>query len=77
MPEGKGKDLTQQKCNKCHASTVWDKKHYSQDKWAAVMDQMVEKGMEASDEEIATMTSYLTENYGPKKDPPTTPPPTR
>jgi hypothetical protein len=71
LPEGKGKDLTQLKCNKCHASRVWVKKHYTQDQWSSVMDQMVEKGMEASDDEIEIMTNYLTTNFGPvKKDAP-------
>jgi cytochrome c5 len=76
LPEGKGKDLTQQKCNMCHTSSKWDKKHYTQDQWASVMDQMLEKGMQASDEQIATMTSYLAANFGPvKKDDPAPPPP--
>jgi cytochrome c5 len=78
LPEGKGKDITEQKCNMCHKSTVWVKKHYTEDQWTSIMDQMVEKGMKASDEEIATMTSYLTVNFGPvKKDTPAPPPPAR
>ena len=73
LPEGKGKDLVQQKCSSCHTSTVWIKKHYTEDQWSSIMDQMVEKGMKASDDEITTMTSYLAANFGPvKKD---TPPP--
>jgi hypothetical protein len=60
----------------CHTSSKWDKKHYTQDQWASVMDQMLEKGMQASDEQIATMTSYLAANFGPvKKDDPAPPPP--
>jgi len=74
--EGKAKDLTEQKCNKCHASSKWDKKHYTQDQWGSVMDQMLEKGMQASDEEITAMTSYLAANYGPvKRDVPVPAPP--
>jgi cytochrome c5 len=78
LPEGKGRDITEQKCNMCHKSTVWVKKHYNEDQWTSIMDQMVEKGMKASDEEIATMTSYLVTNFGPAKtDAPATPPPAR
>jgi cytochrome c5 len=76
LPEGEGKELTQKKCTSCHASTVWSTKHYTQDQWASVIDQMVEKGMTASDDEIETITKYLAANFGPgKKDAPASPPP--
>jgi cytochrome c5 len=75
LPDGKGKDLVQKDCSNCHALNVVTKQHNTKQQWSDVMDDMVSKGLDASDEEIATMTAYLNTNFGPvKKDPPPTPP---
>lgn len=76
LPDGKGKDLVQKDCTSCHAANLWTKQHNTKQQWSDVIEDMVSKGLDASDDDIATMTAYLTTNFGPaKKDPPPSPPP--
>lgn len=67
LPEGKGKDLALKYCTTCHASTVWASQHHSSEQWTSLIDNMVSKGLNAPDEDLATITDYLTANFGPTK----------
>ena len=76
LPEGKGRDLAQKYCGTCHATAVWTNKHHTQEQWATIIDDMVSKGLKASDDDLATINDYLTLNFGKVvKDPSATPPP--
>jgi hypothetical protein len=78
LPEGKGKDLAMKYCTTCHAANVWASQHHTSDQWNSLIDNMVSKGLTASDDELATISDYLAANFGPlKKDAapaPATPP---
>lgn len=75
LPEGKGKDVVKRLCSGCHAVTVFAKERHTPEKWASIVDNMVSKGMDASDEELETINTYLSTNLAPPKDaPPATPP---
>lgn len=74
LPDGKGKELVQKYCITCHAAKVWTKQHNTKQQWSDVLDDMVSKGLDASDEDIETMTAYLTTNFGPVKGDPAAPP---
>ena len=65
LPEGKGKDLVQQKCVMCHAANVWTSQRHTKDQWGAVLDNMTSKGLQASDDELDTMLDYLSQNFAP------------
>jgi competence protein ComEA len=65
MPDGAGKPIVQQKCVICHNLTVVTSKHASQKEWDQVVNQMVSRGADLSDEEIDTVIAYLSKNYGP------------
>jgi len=74
LPDGKGKELVQQKCVTCHAANLWMSQRHTKDQWGTVLDTMMSRGLEASDEELETMANYLGENFGPvTKDAPPTP----
>jgi mono/diheme cytochrome c family protein len=73
LPDGKGKDVTKRVCSGCHAVTVFAKERHTPEKWAAVVDNMVSRGMEASDEELDTINTYLSTNLAPPKDAPPAP----
>jgi hypothetical protein len=76
LPEGKGKDLTQKNCSTCHANNVWTGQHHTRDQWNQVIDNMVSKGMKASDDDLDVIADYLAANFGPAaKTPPTSAPP--
>jgi hypothetical protein len=75
IPEGKGKDLTVRLCTTCHAASQWSTQRHTRDEWSSVIDSMVSKGLEASDEDLAIVNDYLATNLGPaKKDAPASPP---
>jgi hypothetical protein len=75
LPEGKGKDVVMRLCSGCHAVTVFSKERHTPEKWASIVDNMVSKGMDASDEELDTINTYLSTNLAAPKDaPPATPP---
>jgi hypothetical protein len=78
LPEGKGRDLTKKLCGTCHSNNVWAIQKHTAEKWSSIIDNMVSKGLEASDDELATVNDYLAANFAPpSKDttPPATAPP--
>ena len=75
LPEGKGKDVVMRLCSGCHAVTVFSKERHTPEKWASIVDNMVSKGMDATDEELDTINTYLSTNLAaPKEAPSATPP---
>jgi len=75
LPEGKGKDLAEKKCTMCHATNIWTSQRHTREQWTAVIDTMLSRGLEASDDELDTITDYLAQNFGPVAKPaPTTAP---
>ena len=70
LPEGKGKDVVMRLCSGCHAVTVFAKERHTPEKWASIVDSMVAKGMEASDDELETINAYLSTNLAAPKDAP-------
>ena len=77
LPDGTGKDTTKRVCGNCHSTNIWVKQRHSAEKWSSIIDNMLSKGMEASDDDIGIVNDYLgTYLLPPPKDaPPTTPPP--
>jgi cytochrome c5 len=66
LPEGKGRDLTQKDCTTCHATSVFTKQHHVREQWRSILDNMVDKGLDAPDSDLDIIADYLTANYGPK-----------
>jgi competence ComEA-like helix-hairpin-helix protein len=65
MPDGAGKPIVQRACSACHALTVVTSKHASHKEWDQVVNQMVSRGADLTDDEIDTVIEYLAKNYGP------------
>jgi cytochrome c5 len=77
LPEGKGRDTTKRLCSACHSSNVWAAQHHTREKWGSIIDNMLSKGLEASDDDLAVVQDYLTASFGPSTtDAPATVPPT-
>ena len=68
LPDGKGKDLTKKVCSGCHALSVISDKRRPADEWDSIMERMISKGLEASDDDLDTIRNYLVTNLGPVKD---------
>jgi hypothetical protein len=74
LPDGKGKELAQKYCATCHATSVWTKQHHTEAQWSSIMDNMISKGLNASDDDVDTITAYLAAHFGPVKSAPPTAP---
>ncbi len=73
LPAGKGKEVVQKLCSGCHSVTVFADQHHTPERWGQVVDNMISKGMDASDDQIVTIVTYLGTNLGPKTPPPPSP----
>jgi hypothetical protein len=74
LPDGKGKDVTNRVCTTCHGVNLFAGERHTKEKWSSIIDTMVSRGMDASDEDLATINNYLATNLAPKKDAPASPP---
>jgi cytochrome c5 len=70
LPDGKGKDVTQRVCSTCHAVSQFARERHTKEKWSSIIDDMVSKGLDASDADLATINNYLATNLAPKQDAP-------
>lgn len=71
LPPGDGLDTTKKLCSTCHGTDVFAKQRHTKEKWNQIIDNMVSKGMEASDDDLEKMASYLGANLGPDSPGPT------
>ncbi len=75
LPEGPGKAIVQKMCVGCHAISVVTSRRATPEQWTNIVQQMVSRGADGTDEEIETVTRYLSTNFPPKADDkPATPP---
>jgi cytochrome c5 len=59
-----GKALFEDRCAACHSlNRVYQEKHDATG-WTRVVDQMIQKGAQASPAEEQAIVDYLTKNYG-------------
>lgn len=56
--------LVSRACTKCHGISTLTGRRLSRDEWIDEVDDMVARGAEATDEEVAAIVDYLTRNYG-------------
>jgi len=74
LPDGPGKPIVQRMCTGCHKLKVVTSKHATKEQWATIVQQMVSRGAEGTDEEIDTVIDYLAKNFPPQKDEKAPPP---
>jgi mono/diheme cytochrome c family protein len=65
LPDGAGRSIAQRTCIACHTLHVVTSKRTSQDGWTQVVNEMVNRGADLSDNEIDTLIQYLSTNFGP------------
>jgi len=68
MPDGPGKAIIQKSCVGCHSLKVVTSKQATHDEWAALVDQMISKGADVSDDNIEVVVQYLAAHYSSAKD---------
>lgn len=65
LPDGAGKPVVLKQCVMCHSLSVVTSKRASHTEWEQVVNQMVSRGADLSDDEIDTVIEYLSSHYGP------------
>ena len=66
LPDGRGKATFTRVCGQCHGVEVVIKNVASPEGWAAIVDDMVSKGAQGTDDDFELVTKYLSTNFGPK-----------
>jgi putative heme-binding domain-containing protein len=75
LPQGKGKAEFQRICSNCHGVSMATSQRMDQAQWTGVVNDMVSKGAQGTQQDFDNIIAYLTANYG-KDTPPTAAPPT-
>jgi len=65
LPEGKGKADFARICGQCHGTQIATKVRMDQDGWSAVVDDMIARGAEGTQDEFDLVVRYLTAHFGP------------
>jgi competence protein ComEA len=65
LPDAKGKAVVEKVCSVCHEPTAVGKYRKSKEDWQAVIDDMVTRGADATDQEFDTVIDYLAKCFGP------------
>jgi competence ComEA-like helix-hairpin-helix protein len=66
LPDGKGKAQFMRVCGDCHGVDVVIKISNTPDGWAAVVDDMVSRGAQGTQDDFDLVSRYLAANFGPK-----------
>jgi mono/diheme cytochrome c family protein len=74
LPDGAGKPIVQRMCTGCHSLKTITSKHATKEQWSMIVQQMVSRGADGTDEEIEQVINYLAANFPPEKDKTPTPP---
>lgn len=65
LPAGPGRDVTQRLCSNCHAIDVVIARRRTADDWSSIVNQMVNLGLVASDDELDAVEAYLSQHVAP------------
>ena len=68
LPQGKGKAQFIQICSQCHGLEMATNQKNTADGWSAVVDDMVSRGAQGSDDDFELVVAYLGAHFGPKVD---------
>jgi hypothetical protein len=65
LPDGAGKPIVQKMCVGCHNLKTVTSQHATKEQWSSIVQQMVSRGAEGTDEEIETVVDYLAKSFPP------------
>lgn len=64
LPAGKGREVLERMCTTCHGLEQVTQIRNPKEQWANLVDDMVSRGAQGSDDDIKTLVSYLSRNFG-------------
>lgn len=65
LPDGPGKEVTARLCSQCHSTDVWAQQRHTRGEWSSIIDNMVSRGLEATDDQLDDINNYLATYFGP------------
>ena len=63
LPDGPGKASFEKVCGNCHAVEVALSRRETKEGWNAIIDDMIQRGAEGSDDEFGQVSDYLSANF--------------
>jgi competence protein ComEA len=63
LPDGEGKQLVQKICSSCHGLETALADGYSEASWRKLVNTMISRGAEGTDEEFDLVVKYLAKNF--------------
>jgi len=64
LPQGAGKDAVVKACFSCHGAGNFRKARLTKDEWSDQVADMMDRGAQATDAEVASIVDYLAQNFG-------------
>jgi competence protein ComEA len=64
LPQGAGKDAVVKACFSCHGAGNFRKVRLTKDEWSDQVADMMDRGAQATDAEVASIVDYLAQNFG-------------
>lgn len=64
LPEGRGRNEFQRICGQCHGVEMAVKLRMSEDRWAGVVDDMVSRGAQGTQDDFDRVSRYLGKYFG-------------
>jgi alcohol dehydrogenase (cytochrome c) len=65
-----GAPVVQRMCGACHALAAFDALRYDRNRWKEIVEDMLSRGAQGTDQEIAMVIDYLAAQHGPAAGPP-------
>jgi putative heme-binding domain-containing protein len=64
LPEGQGKAEFQRICGNCHSVSIATSQRMTQAQWTGVINDMVSRGAQGSQQDLDNVTTYLATHFG-------------
>ena len=64
LPEGQGKAEFQRICGNCHSVSIATSQRMTQAQWTGVVNDMVSRGAQGSQQDLDNVASYLATHFG-------------
>jgi competence protein ComEA len=63
LPDGPGKATTEKVCGACHGAELVIGRQETREGWAAIVNEMVQRGAVGTDDELYEVVDYLAKNF--------------
>jgi competence protein ComEA len=63
LPDGPGKAATEKVCGACHGAELVIGRQETREGWAAIVNEMVQRGATGTDDELYEVVDYLAKNF--------------